>query len=71
MEISKRIFEIMDKKGISQKQLAKEVGIGQSTVSDWKIKGTDPQAKQIMSICKVLECTPYDILGDLEGNNND
>ena len=64
MSISKKIFEIMDKKGMTQLELSKQTGIAQSVTSDWKRKGTDPQAKKIMTICKVLECTPYDILGD-------
>ena len=64
MSISKKIFEIMDKKGMTQLELSKQTGIAQSVISDWKRKGTDPQAKKIMTICKVLECTPYDILGD-------
>lgn len=64
MSISKKIFEIMDKRGMTQLELSKQTGIAQSVISDWKTKGTDPQAKKIMTICKVLECTPYDILGD-------
>ena len=54
----------MEEKNISQLELAKEIGTSQSTVCDWKRKGTDPQAKKIMSICKALDCTPYDILED-------
>ena len=64
MSINERIFEIMKEKNISQYQLSKQSGISQSVISDWKRKGTDPQAKKIMSICKVLDCTPYDILCD-------
>lgn len=64
MKISERIFKIMDEKNITQKELARAIGTGQSTISDWKTKGTDPLAKNIMPICKFLECTPYDILED-------
>lgn len=64
MSISERIFKIMEEKNISQLELAKEIGTSQSTICDWKRKGTDPQAKKIMAICKALDCTPYDILED-------
>ena len=62
MSISDNIFKIMDDKGISQHELSRQTGIAQSCISDWKTKGTDPQAKKIISICEVLGCSPYDIL---------
>lgn len=64
MSISERIFKIMKEKNILQSELAEQIGTSQSTISDWKTKGTDPQAKKIMAICKALDCTPYDILED-------
>lgn len=64
MTISERIFKIMKEKGMTQLQLSGKTGIGQSTISDWKTKGTDPSASKIMKICKALDCTPYDILED-------
>ena len=64
MSVSKKIFAIMKEKGITQLELAQKTGIGQSTISDWKTKGTDPSSKYIMPICEALECTPYEILCD-------
>lgn len=54
MKVSQRIFLIMDAKGITQKELAQAAGIGQSTISDWRTKGTDPQCKYIPRIAKAL-----------------
>ena len=62
MLISERIYKIMEEKKISQLEFAKRTGISQSTVSDWRRKGTNPSADKIMIICEVLGVTPYDLL---------
>lgn len=64
MIISERIFEIMKEKNIKAKEFAKMTGIGQSTISDWKTKKTNPQANKIMIICKALNVSPEDVLFD-------
>ena len=58
MLISERIYQYMEEKGISQKEFADRTGISQSTVSDWKRKGTNPSADKIMNICEVLDISP-------------
>lgn len=52
----------MEEKKITQFEFAKRTGISQSTVSDWRRKGTNPSADKIMIICDVLGVTPYDLL---------
>ena len=64
MKISERIFEIMEQKNITQLELAQATGIGQSTISDWKTKRTNPSADKIMKICRVLEVSPEELLQD-------
>lgn len=64
MIISERIFEIMKEKNIKAKEFAKMTGIGQSTISDWKTKKTNPQANKIMIICEALNVSPEDVLFD-------
>ncbi len=43
---------------MSQKEFSEETGISQSTISEWKSKGTNPTSEKIMIICKVLGVTP-------------
>ena len=62
MLISERIYKFMEEKNISQLEFSKRTGISQSTVSDWRRKGTNPSADKIMIICDVLGVTPYDLL---------
>ena len=41
MTISERIFELLDKRGMSQKEFSEKTGIAQSSISDWKKKKTN------------------------------
>lgn len=69
MLISERIYNIMKEKGISQIEFAKKTGISQSTVSDWRRKGTNPSADKILVICEVLDISPYELLMDGDSKN--
>lgn len=62
MIISEKIFELIKAKGMNQKEFALATGISQSTISDWKTKGTNPAADKIMVICDVLGVTPVELL---------
>ena len=64
MIISERIFMLMEEKGVSQLEMATRTGIAQSTISDWKRKKTNPSADKIMSICDVLDVSPFEVLQD-------
>ena len=64
MFISERIFFLMKKVGLSQKEFSEQTGISQSTISDWKRKNTNPSADKILKICQVLHVTPYELLAE-------
>lgn len=66
MLISERIYKYMEEKKISQIEFSRKTGITQSTVSDWRRKGTNPSADKIMIICEVLGVTPYELLLDTD-----
>ena len=67
MTISERIFELLDKRGMSQKEFSEKTGIAQSSISDWKRKKTNPVSEKILIICSVLDVTPYELLGGTDG----
>lgn len=54
MGISQRIFEIMFKKGLSQKELSQYTKIPTSTISTWKKRNTAPDADYIPLIAEFL-----------------
>ena len=68
--ISEKIFELILRNGMTQKEFSEETGISQSTISDWKRKGTNPSADKILKICEVLKVTPYELLGENETGRN-
>lgn len=67
MTISERIFELLEKRGMSQKEFSEKTGIAQSSISDWKRKKTNPVSEKILIICQVLGVTPYELLGGTDG----
>ena len=50
MTISDRIFQLIQERGMSQKEFSEKTGIAQSTISDWKRKSMNPAADKIMLI---------------------
>ena len=64
MIISERLFKIMEKKNVSQYELANITGICQSTISDWKTKKTNPSADKLMKICDALDISIEELLQD-------
>lgn len=70
MTISEKIFEILDTRGISQKEFSLATGIPQSTISDWRKKNTNPASDKILVICNFLEITPYKLLSNVKEEGN-
>lgn len=49
-----RIFECMKEKGITQKQVADALGIGQGTVAGWKQRNCPPPINHLTKIAELL-----------------
>ena len=60
--ISQRLFALMEKRGISARDLSRMTGISYNTITDWKRKGTNPSSDKIMDICYALQITPETLL---------
>lgn len=71
MQIYERIFEILQRKGMSQRELSDKTGIRQSTISDWKNKKMNPSADKIMILCDALEVSPYTLLSGTNDKYNE
>ena len=66
MTISEKIFEIIDARGMTQKDFSIATGIPQSTISDWRKKKTNPSSDKILIICEVLQVSPYELLSNVK-----
>ena len=68
--ISEKIAQENKVEPEKEQEISEETGISQSTISDWKRKGTNPSADKILKICEVLKVTPYELLGENETERN-
>lgn len=66
MTISQRIFGIMEQKHLKQSDLANYIGVANSSVSDWKKKGSTPSADKIVKISEFLNVSVDYLLGRVD-----
>lgn len=69
MTISQRIFGIMEQKHLKQSDLANYIGVANSSVSDWKKKGSTPSADKIVKISEFLNVSVDYLLGRVDEPN--
>ncbi len=66
MTISQRIFKTMEQKHLKQSDLANYIGVANSSVSDWKKKGSTPSADKIVKISEFLNVSVDYLLGRVD-----
>ena len=66
MTISDRIFERLKQISMTQKEFAAKAGIKESTISEWKKKGTNPSSDKILAICRALDVSPEWLLSGVD-----
>ena len=64
MNIYEKIFARLEELHMSQIELSRRTGIATSTISDWRKKKINPQADKLVAICKALDMSLVDLLGD-------
>lgn len=57
------IRQLRERKGLYQKDIAEAVGVQTTCVSSWERGRTEPNARQMVQLCAVLECTAEELLG--------
>ena len=62
MIISERIFEIMKKQKMSQRELSRRTGITISTISDWNTKKSNPASDKLLVISEALGVSVEELL---------
>ena len=61
-EIGARIAKFRKLKKMSQKELARQIGVSNSRVSNWEQGTHRPDVDILANICKVLEVSPSELL---------
>lgn len=64
MTTSEIIFNYRREHNLSQEEFGKKVGVNRAAVSKWE-KGhvKEMKGKTILNICRLVGCTPYDLMG--------
>lgn len=62
-EIGNRIRKYRKKLGISQKELAKRIGVSNGRVSNWEQGLNRPDADMLAELCQALNVSPSSLLG--------
>jgi DNA-binding XRE family transcriptional regulator len=61
-EIGARLAEVRRRCGLTQRQLAKAVGVELTTVQNWERGRTGLSAKRLAALANALHCQPIDLL---------
>ena len=69
MCIIDNILSLLSKKKVNQVDLCKYIGVSTSTMTNWKVRKTDPPARYIIPICEYLNVSPELLLTGEENNN--
>lgn len=69
LKVYEKIFARLDELSMSQSELSRRTGISTSTINDWKKKKINPQADKLVVICKALDMSLAELLGE-DGDEN-
>ncbi len=61
-EIGKRIRQYREARQLTQKQLAEQLGISNTRVSNWEQGLNRPDADILAALCRVLDVSPSELL---------
>ena len=60
---SDRLSELLEKRGMTQKELASDIGVSPSRVNDFVSGRAEPSLRIAASICRVLGISPAVMMG--------
>jgi transcriptional regulator with XRE-family HTH domain len=66
MKLGERFKELRKQSGLTQKQVADELGIKQSNISDWENNVSRPEYENLIQLAKLYEESIDDILSCLD-----
>lgn len=71
MDFGKKLKKARNELGMTQKQLAKKIGIKRTTVAGYESEGKMPPYNTLIKIAQTLNCSLDYLLGYKEKNNSD
>ena len=64
MQFNEQLTALRRAKGISQEALAEQLGVSRQAVSKWETGTAKPELDNILALCRILEVSPNELLGD-------
>ena len=66
INLGKQIKEMRLEKGLSQAQLAKEIGVSQKAIDYWERNVNEPKASYIVALVKLFDITYDEFFTDIQ-----
>lgn len=66
MEFHQKLKSLREQRGLTQEELAEQLGITRQSVSKWELGINEPDLPTIRALCKILDCSYDALLGEEE-----
>lgn len=66
--LSEKIYTLRRKKGLSQEQLAEEIGVSRQAISKWEGGLSTPELEKLKALCEYFQVTMDELTCDQEAN---
>lgn len=66
MTVGERIKELRIEKGLSQSELAKNIGVSQKAIDYWERNVNEPKSSYVISLVRFFEITYNDFFDDVQ-----
>ena len=62
MAFSEKLYQLRKKRGYSQEQLARELGVSRQAISRWELGEVVPDTANVLALCKLFSVTADELL---------
>ena len=66
MTVGERIKELRIEKGLSQSELAKNIGVSQKAIDYWERNVNEPKSSYVISLVRFFDITYNDFFDDVQ-----
>ena len=66
MTVGEKIKELRIEKGLSQSELAKNIGVSQKAIDYWERNVNEPKSSYVISLVRFFEITYNDFFDDVQ-----
>ena len=64
MNLGGKLFELRKKKGLSQEELASQVGVTRQTISNWELGETEAKPSELKILSKIFQLSIDELLNN-------